>query len=243
MPVRESRLGVVVEGLVGAVLIALAVLTPFLRRRRTRWGATDEEVKRRLPGDDVVTSPRWRWTHAVTIEAPPAEVWPWLAQIGQGKAGFYSYELLENLIGCHIHNADCIVPELQRLEVGDVVRLYPDMGLPVAAVEPGHALVLGTRVDTRTARPESADDMPDGYLNLSWAWLLEEHNGGTRLLTRWQADYSASLANRLGFGPLLLEPISFVMDRKMLLGIKRRAEAAAERSLSGGSRCADSTAR
>lgn len=227
----DYSLRTIVDGMLGAFLIAVALLTPFLRRWRTRWGADEEEVKRVLPGDDLVPRPKWGWTHAVTIHAAPAEVWPWLVQIGQGRGGLYSYEFLENIIGCAIYNADRIVPELQSLHVGDVVKLDANIGLPVAVVEPRRALVLNARVDTQTGRSfEPAGARPDKYINLSWTWFLEEVGGDTRLLSRWRADYSPSLANRLGFGPWSVEPISFVMDRKMLIGIRKRAEAVAERN-------------
>jgi hypothetical protein len=220
----------IIEGIAGAFLIAASLLTPFLRRWRTTWGATDEEVTRDLPGDGLVPQPRWGWTHAVTIRAATSEVWPWLVQMGHGRGGLYSYGFLENLVGFASCNADSIVPELQVLRQGDIVRLNASIGLPVALVEPRRALVLNARVDMQSLKPFDPNGAkPDGYINLSWAWFLEEVRGGTRLLSRWRADYSPSLANRLGFGPLMIEPASFAMDRKMLRGIKQRAEALARR--------------
>ena len=91
----------VVEGIEGAFLIgANLALWPLLRGWRLRWGATDDEIQRTLPGDELVPNPKWSYTHTITIRVPPAEVWPWLAQMGQGRGGFYSYEWLENLVGC-----------------------------------------------------------------------------------------------------------------------------------------------
>ena len=95
----------IVEGIAGAFLIAAALLTPFLRSWRTKRGATDAEVHRSLPGDDLVPHPKWGWTHAIAIRASAADVWPWLMQMGQGRGGMYSYEWLENLVGGDIHNA------------------------------------------------------------------------------------------------------------------------------------------
>lgn len=215
------------QGLVGAASIAVALVTPFLRGRRTRWGATDDEVGRSLPGDHLVPSPRWQWTHAITIQAPAAAVWPWLVQIGQGRGGFYSYELLENLVGCDMRNANRIIPEFQHLEVGDTVRLHPRIAMPVAVLEPGQALALCSRIDLRTGTNlEASDTLPDEFINLAWTWYLDQiDERTTRLITRWQADYSPGMKNRLGFGPLFVEPIGFVMDRKMLKGIKQRVEA------------------
>ena len=220
----------IVEGIAGAFLIAAALLTPFLRSWRTKWGATDAEVHRSLPGDDLVPHPKWGWTHAITICASAAEIWPWLVQMGQGRGGMYSYEWLENLVGSDIHNADRIIPEFQHLEVGDGIRLHPKVSIPIAAIEPGRALVLHVRADTQTGRTfELTGTMPEKYLNISWVFFLDELDDGiTRLIVRSRSDYNPSLGNAL-VNRVFMEPISLVMDRKMLLGIKRRAEAAAER--------------
>jgi len=219
-------------------VIAVALLTPFLRSRYRKWGATDAEVNRSLPGDDLVPHPKGDYTHAITIRASALDVWPWLVQMGQGRGGLYSYEWLENLIGCDIHNADRIVPEFQHLEVGDSVRLHPKNGYPyvVAAIEPEQALVLQTRVDTQTGITfELADTMPDKYLNQSWVFFLDESEEGiTRLTSRSRNDWTRSLGNALVFA--VFGPISFVMDRKMLLGIKQRAEAALVASTKKGGR-------
>ena len=98
-----------------------------------------------MPGDELVSRPMMGYTRAITIDAPPDDVWPWLVQIGQGRGGLYSFDGLENLVGCDIHSADRILPDFQRLEVGDLIRLGPP-GYPcfrVAQVEPG--CVLGAR--------------------------------------------------------------------------------------------------
>ena len=205
----------------------MALLTPFLRHWRTRWGATDDEVNRSWPGDDLVPHPKWQWTHAVTIRAPAPQVWPWVVQIGQGRGGFYSYELLENLVGCDIHNSERIVPDLQRLQVGDSIKLHPEMpGMPVAIVEPPQALVLHARGDPRGGEPVgAAGSVPGNVPNLIWSFLLYEPEPGvTRLIGRGRSAYGPGLGNALRSGPALLEPIWFVMERKMLLGIKERAE-------------------
>ena len=217
-----------VEGIAGAFLIAAALITPFLRHWRTKWGATDAEVHRSLPGDDRVPHPKGGWTHAITIRASAVEVWPWLVQMGQGRGGMYSYEWLENLVGCDIHNADRIIPEFQHLEVGDGIRLHPNVSIPIAAIEPCRVLVLHVRADTRTGNIfELTDTMPEKYLNLSWVFFLDEPDEGTtRLISRWRGDYNQSLGNALIYR-VFTEPISFVMDRKMLLGIKQRVETAA----------------
>jgi hypothetical protein len=215
------------EGIAGAAILAFAFLTPFLRSRRIKWGATDAEVHQSLPGDDLVPHSKGGYTHASNIRASAAGVWPWLVQMGQGRGGFYSYEWLENLVGCDIHNANRIIPELQHLVVGDVVRMHPKATpYRVAAIEPGRALVLQIRVDTQTGNTfELTDTIPGKYLNQSWVFFLVEVDGGTtRLISRSRNDWNRSLTNALVFG--IVGPISLVMDRKMLLGIKQRVEAA-----------------
>jgi len=226
----RGTLKLIGESLSGAALIAVALATPFLRPWRSRWGATDAEVTRTLPGDDLVPHPKWQWTHAVTIRAPAADVWPWLVQIGQGRGGFYSYELLENMVGCRIHNADRIIPELANLQVGDEILLHPKTpGLPVASVEPGRALVLHAGAwSPGEGTADSAGKTPGSYSTVSWMWFLEPiDETTTRLISRYRSDYGPGLANRLAYGTLITEPIGFAMSRKMLLGIKERAKAAA----------------
>ena len=141
---------------------------------RARWGATDAEVKKRLPGDELMPHPKWGFTHAVTIKAPVAEVWPWIVQMGQGRGGFYSYEFLENLVGCDIHNADRIIPEFQNLKVGDAIKLAARVpGLPVAVVEPNHALVLHAKADTLvTSGAKFGEPKPQKYFGTNWLWVL-----------------------------------------------------------------------
>jgi hypothetical protein len=221
-----SKWNAIGEGLGGATAIGFALLTPFLRSRRVKWGATDAEVQRTLPGDDLVPCPKWQYTNAITIEAPAAKVWPWLVQIGQGRGGWYSYEWLENLVGCDIHNTDQIIQEFQNLEVGDSVRLATEMpGYSVAIVEPGCIIVLYT--DSRIGpTPFPAGTKPGDYLASTWGFFLDEtDDNGTRFISRFRSDYNPRMKNRLLYGPCLVEPISTMMQRKMLLGIKRRAEA------------------
>jgi len=220
----------IVEGIAGAAAIAATLIMPMIRLWYRKWGATDAEVHRSLPGDDLVPHPTCRYTHAITIRASAAEIWPWLVQMGQGRGGFYSYDWLENLFGLDIHSTDRIIPELQHLEVGDGIRLHPKVSFPVAVIEPCRALVLHVRANTQTGNTfELTDTMPEKYLNISWVFFLGElDEGTTRLIVRSRSDYNPSLGNALIYR-VFTEPISFVMDRKMLLGIKERAEVAAER--------------
>lgn len=159
-------------GMAAAGAAALSAYILVIRPWHLRWGATDAEVHQTLPGDDFVKQPRYVSTHAVTIRAPAAAVWPWLVQMGQGRGGLYSYDWLENLVGCDIHSADRIIPELQNAEVGDTVRLVPEdssfpLAFDVAVIEPERALVLRTPGD-----PDAS--MAAGYPDATWAFVLSK---------------------------------------------------------------------
>jgi hypothetical protein len=191
---------------------SVAALAFSGRTRLLRWGATDEEIATVQPGDDLIGDANITATRAITIRRQPDVVWPWIAQLGQGRGGFYSYDYLENLLGFDIHSADRVVPEWQQIEVGDEVRLAATVGLKAAIVEPGRALVL------QGALPLAQEPPFDS----TWAFILREQpDGSTRLLSRERYGY------KRWWAPLVVEPtqaISFVMSRKMLLGIRARAE-------------------
>jgi len=213
------------EALWGAVaIIATLAASPVLRGRYNRWGATTAEAEAPMPGDELVPEPTLQSTRAVTISAPPQVVWPWLAQIGQGRGGLYSYDGLENLVGLDIHSVDRLLPEDERLGVGDVVRLGKP-GSPcfaVVATDAGRSLVL-VSADPVTGRqvPTPVTEGPGA----TWQWLLGGVRGGraTRLISRQRNTHPAP--QRLLWR--LVEPIGFVMERRMLLGIKQRAERSA----------------
>jgi hypothetical protein len=211
----------------GVITGAGAVYWFVVRPQHRRWGATSDELRAFWPGDDLLPQPLVSATHAVTIQAPPDKVWPWLVQIGQGRGGFYSYEQIENAMGLNMANADRILPEWQNLQVGDVVPLAPDgaMDVPVVILEPQRALVL--HGDTRLPSPsgKGGPPLPPGqFLAVSWGFYLAEQAGGaTRLVERFRLDYTPTLANELIY-KLFLEAGAFVMERKMLLGIQQRAE-------------------
>lgn len=212
------------RGLMAAALVGGASAVAYERLVRPwheRWGATDEEVVASLPGDDLVAEPAAQVTRAISIDAPPAEVWPWLVQLGADRGGFASYDWLENLFGLGIHSADDIVERWQDLGVGDVVygNRARTGGWYVMDVRPDEALVLQI-ADLARGRPVRRDD-PAGW-EFSWTFALQpEGSQGTRLLVR----------ERVAFGRqpvrVLMAPVgvvSFVMSRRMLLGIKSRAE-------------------
>ena len=180
----------------GQVLVTL-LASPLLRLRYNRWGADAEEVGAPMPGDDLVPAPRLGYTRAVTIGAPVDAVWPWLAQMGQGRGGLYSYDGLENLLGCDLHSADDVLPGHQDVRPGDLIRLGPEATF-------------------RRPRSEHVDPV------VTWQWTLRPLDAGrrTRLVVRQRLAFPRS--QRVLWR--LVEPIGFVMERRMLHGIKRRAE-------------------
>jgi hypothetical protein len=157
-------------------------------------------------------------TRAITVRASIVQVWPWIAQLGQGRGGFYSYDFLENLVGCDIQSADRVVPEWQDIEVGSEVKLHREVPLQVVAVEPGRSL------DLRGGVPMGSSPPPYDF---TWAFALREQpDNTTRLLVRERYGYTRWWAL------LLVEPVeavSFVMSQKMLRGIRDRAERTADR--------------
>jgi hypothetical protein len=199
------------RGLLIAAVVAGTVAA--LRAWHMRWGATPSEVRGALPGDEMIPLADLTTTRAITIRATPAQVWPWLVQIGQGRGGFYSYDMLENLVGCEIHSAERIEPAWQHLAVGDQVRLHPEIGLDVAEVAAGQSLVLRGGVPL--------DGAPPPY-DFTWSFVLRERGDGTtRLLIRERYGYTRQWAR------LLVETVEvadFVMTQRMLRGIRDRAE-------------------
>ncbi len=214
--VRDT-LGDVGAGVAGAAIMVLAWLTPFLRSARNHWGLSADEASTPRPGDELVPDPRWSWTHAVEVQASPERVWPWVAQIGADRGGFYSYQWLENLAGCELRNAEAIHGEWAH-QVGDDLVLHPKMPpLRVVSVVPGQSLVAFAAPD----EPARAEGRP--WASASWAFLVEPLGSGRcRVVSRFRVACSTDLATRLAQGPTLLEPVGFAMDRRMLLGIRDR---------------------
>lgn len=202
-----AALAVVAVAYVGAAIVA----RPWM----LRWGSTAAERAAALPGDALVPTPHYRIDHAVTVRAPADAVWPWLAQVGQDRAGFYSYDRLERLVGARIRNVDSIVPAWQHRAVGDLVRAVPpdwlggrfgrDLGWRVRLFEPGRALYL------------------DGW-GAFVVVPVDAHTTRVVVRTRGAGAPDVLLAP---LGTFVFEPAHFVMERGMLLGIKRRAERAA----------------
>ena len=203
-----------------ALVAALGVVYPLLRRPILTWGATSEEAAARLPGDELLEEADGISTRAITIDAPAASVWPWLAQMGPSpRGGAYTYDWIENLLGLDMHSVDHILPEFQHPEVGDTLGLGSNR-MRLELVEPGHVLAWRSE---------------DG--NWVWTFVLEERDGTTRLISRNRFRLP-TLAARIGMLPM--EPGSLLMERRMLRGIKERAEQLASGTPHGSSREADS---
>ncbi len=206
---------ILIAGLIVLALVGYLLLRP----RMLHWGATADEAASGLAGDELISQPVLATTRAIDIRAGPEKVWPWLAQMGQGRAGFYSYDWLENLAGMDIHNVPRIVPELQHLQPGDLIPFWRGAGVNVATVEPPALLVLAGTFNKpagHTAVPET----PGG----TWVFALNPgEDRATRLLVRSRvARFEPAWMSSIMM--FLLEPMHFVMERKMMLRIKELAE-------------------
>jgi len=201
----------------GAALIATGLLAA--RPWFLRWGATDEEVHGTWPGDEMSPDPASEATRAITIHAPVETVWPWIVQIGQDRGGFYSYTWLENLFGARMRNADTIIPNLTR-EAGDTVWMTPRERfggkgcVKVARLDPSRAVVMVSLEDYDAVLKTGV--APHG----TWAILLQPlDDRTTRLIVR---SRSGPQEGALRF--LFFDPAHFIMERKMMLSIRDRAE-------------------
>jgi hypothetical protein len=199
--------------MVGAAVVAALVYARLVRPWHLRWGSTPEEAGRLFPGDDFIHDPMVTATHAIAIQAPVERVWQWVVQIGQGRGGFYSYDWLENLLGLNIHSTARILPEWQNPQVGDIIPFWPGGGVPIIQIEPPRLMVLGGSF---------APDQPTGG---SWAFVLDSPDPKTtRLIARTRVAGFSPRWLSIVLYRILLEPAHFIMERGMLLGIKRRAE-------------------
>jgi hypothetical protein len=185
-------------------VLGAALYEKLLRRPILTWGATADEAGERLPGDELLEDADGVATRAITIDAPAADVWPWVAQMGPSpRAGAYTYDWIENLLGLNMHSADSVLPEYQHPRVGDGFGLGANR-MTFQLVEPEHVLAM-----------RSADG------NWVWSFVLGDRDGKTRLISRNRFRL-LRLRDRIGMLPM--EPGSLLMERKMLHGIKERAE-------------------
>lgn len=214
----------IIENIIGAFQVVLTILlSPILRSWYNRWGASDQELVQQLPGDELVPTYKLGYTRAITIKAPVEDVWPWIAQMGQGRGGLYSYEGLENLIGCEITSSDKILPQFQNIQPGDLVRLgkkgYPCFS--VTEVETPQKLIL-VSANPQTEVPVSYNDKSEkGFSIATWQWTLQPLGpDSARLVVRQRLDFSQDMAAIWR----ITEPIGFVMERKMLKSIRDLAE-------------------
>jgi hypothetical protein len=194
-------------GLVVGALGMLSVLGSYrlwIQPWQHRWGATDDEVRRAMPGDQLILDAAIT-TRAISIRAPAEQVWPWLVQLGYGRGGWYSYDWIDN---DGRPSAEHVIPELQQLQAGDQILMLPDMGLRVREVGPNRYFVAG--------------DQEGG----TWCLALYPTPCGCRLVSRWRVDWPLTPATALWI--LLCDPGAFIMERKMLKGIRSRAEATAQ---------------
>jgi hypothetical protein len=195
---------------VAAAVVCGALIYGLLRRPILTWGATEAEAASRLPGDELLEEADGVSTRAIEIHAPAVAVWPWLAQMGPSpRGGAYTYDWIENLLGLDMHSADGVLPEFQHPEVGETIGFGANR-MRLERVEPHHVLVWRSE---------------DG--NWVWAFVLKETGSTTRLISRNRFRLP-TLVSRIGMLPM--EPGSLVMERKMLLGMKQRAEQLASAS-------------
>jgi hypothetical protein len=223
---RSGRAARILRPIITVGALAPWVYVLFVRPWQRRWGATDEEVRKSLPGDDLVPHPMLESKRAITLRAPARQVWPWLVQLGQDRGGFYSYEWLENLAAADIRNVDRIVPRMQHLKVGDFVPMAPvewgvtTGGFTAARIEWERAIVW------LQGRPQDLDASGVDEGGETWAFVLEEPTKETtRLILRERKGIQPRQRDVI-FYYMFIERQHFVMVRRMLLGIKECAERA-----------------
>jgi hypothetical protein len=214
--IRLSRpaLAVGVAAAGAAVTVGPAAYVLFFRKWCLTWGARGDEAAAKLAGDELLPDAGLVTTRAVTVDAPPEAIWPWLVQMGSGRGGAYTYDWIENLLGLDMHSADEILPRYQDLRVGDELPMGPGRpGMTVEVLDP-----------PRTLAVRLADQ------NWVWIFALVPDGESTRLISRNRIATAALPPGGRLFYTVFMEPGSLVMERKMLLGIKQRAERAAAAS-------------
>ena len=217
-------------GLIAALIgLYLKVLHPRVRN----WGASEEETSRHLPGDGFVPDPKITATNAITIHATPADIWPWLVQMGTGRAGWYSFDMLDNK---GVSSADEIIPDFQTFEAGGMIPAQiatesQGKGFQVVACEQEKALGLLSTWDVKERKSVTDSDLPEVYLRRSWVFILEPVDERfTRLIVRTRTAYSAHPV-AVSMAHTVLDSGQAIMQRKQLLNIKKRVEQKRTRDL------------
>lgn len=223
--------------LLSAVVTASAVYFLVVRPKVRSWGVDPAEAELALPGDDLISEPSHVETRGITIDAPPAQIWPWLMQMGYRRAGWYSYDALDN----EGPSTDRIMPEFQQLDVGDIMPTHPGGGFKVEVVEPERALVLymdteiarsqAEQAATETTEPTAGIKVSGAMLGASypeiaasWAFFLQpEGDGRTRLIERFRAQTPGGSPVHIVLGEIMGTGI-VLMTRKQMLSIKERVE-------------------
>ena len=217
---RRSTLRFICEGIEGIVVLTVVFGTwPISKRWLTNWGSHRQERERSWPGDQYVSQSHETYTRAISIIAPAPTVWRWVVQFGLGRAGFYSYEFLERIVGIPVTNVESIEPTMQSLAVGDVILLHPKApGIPIAQLEAGRMLCFGSddNAGSTTARPDPAR---------SWSIYIEpDGSQSCRLILRSCIEPLRERSWLKRLGGAVGQPIDFVMEQRMLRTIKRLAE-------------------
>lgn len=218
--VHRSALRFALESAEGFGLLPLVLLTwPVSRRWLENWGSRPDERARTWPGDKLVTSANHTCTRAIDVAAAGPDVWQWVVQFGLGRAGFYSYELLERLVGIPVKNVESVVPELQSLAVGDEVLLHPKApGIPVGLLEPGSHVCYGVL-------DESGESNSNPDPGRSWSmYILPTGPNSSRLVLRGCIEPVREPSASKWVSLALVEPIDFLMEQRMLRTIRRLAE-------------------
>ena len=217
-PLRTSQRWLAVCGILS---VMVATFFAFVRPWYLNWGTTEDERYMSLPGDEIIANAQSQQTRAITISAPVDLIWPWIAQLGQDRGGFYSYDLLENLVGCEMPTIDVLQGDKQSWQLGDKLWMYPKDkagGAGFATLRtylPRRALGFAAR-----SFGSGLDNPEDG----SWSMVLEPITAGrTRFLIRGRGAQGLSLLG-VSFDRSIFEPIHFVMERRMMVGIKQLAE-------------------
>ncbi len=225
---KKKLLKNIVINLIVFGFLAAAALTYIITQMPwMNWDNTEEDQATTMPGDNLSHNPNWEYTHAIDIKASSDRVWPWVNQIGADRGGFYSYDILENLAGCNLKNADRIHPEWQYKGDGtETMILHPKMPpLKVVKSIPNVALVVqagnfasGVTITAKTVKDKD-------FVNMTWSFYLQKVDWNkTRLMVRWRACYYPSKQNEMWYGPKITGFMNFVMGDKMIRGIKARAE-------------------